>query len=140
RAASRRSHRRRADRCARRRAVDGLFLLRAGRSVTFARHVHGARSYRARTSDGACVRLSRLWGARLTKNGLQEPLPAARAADAGRLGARAVALEATRRLACSRGGRSPQPHRPILLALPLAVLAVFGRAISELFFLGGLLW
>ena len=43
--ATRRARRDRTDRCARRRLVHGLFVLRTGRSAALARHVHGSRSY-----------------------------------------------------------------------------------------------
>ena len=52
-----------------------------------ARHLHDPRPYRARPTHGPALRLSRLLGARLAQDGLQGPLPAAGAADAGRLDA-----------------------------------------------------
>src|SRR5262249_48368156 len=57
------------------------------------------RPHRARAPDGTRLRLSRLLGARLAQDGLQGPLPAAGAPDAGRLGARG---ELTRR--AGKGG------------------------------------
>ena len=42
-----------------------------------ARHLHDPRSHLTRAADGPALRLSRLLGARLAQDGLQEPLPAA---------------------------------------------------------------
>ena len=50
-----------------------------------ARHLHDPRPYRAREAHGPALRLSRLLGLRLAQDGLQGALPAAGAADAGRL-------------------------------------------------------
>src|SRR5262249_32331022 len=79
--------RRRPDRRAQRRAVDGLFLLRRKRGVAFARHIDDPRSYYSRPADGACLRLPWVLGARLAQDGLQGPLPPAGATQARRLGA-----------------------------------------------------
>jgi hypothetical protein len=60
----------------------------AARSLgTFMVLDHIARAQRM----GLGLRLSRLLGARLAQDGLQEPLPAAGTADAGRLGAGGIA-------------------------------------------------
>ena len=52
-----------------------------------ARHLHDPRPHRARQAHGPALRLSRLLGQRLAQDGLQGALPAAGAADAGRLDA-----------------------------------------------------
>ena len=52
-----------ADRCAQRRAVDGLFVFRSGSRRPLARHLHDPRPHRARQGDGPALRLSRLLGA-----------------------------------------------------------------------------
>ena len=52
-----------------------------------ARHLHDPRPYRSRQAHGPALRLSRLLGQRLAQDGLQGALPAAGAADAGRLDA-----------------------------------------------------
>ena len=51
-----------ADRRARRRAVDGLFVLRSRGGRPLARHLHDPRPYRARAAHGPALRLSRLLG------------------------------------------------------------------------------
>ena len=71
---------------------DGLSMVYSffdpGRERPLARHLHDPRPHRARQAHGPGLCLSGLLGERLAQDGLQEPLPAAGAADARRLGAR----------------------------------------------------
>src|SRR4029079_10075862 len=76
-----------ADRRAERRALDGLLVLRSRGRRPLARHLYDPRPYRTRPAHGPALRLSRLLGQRLAQDGLQGALPAAGAADAGRLDA-----------------------------------------------------
>ncbi|MGY4504541.1 hypothetical protein ACVWYH_008498 [Bradyrhizobium sp. GM24.11] len=76
------------NRCAQRRPVDGLFVLRAGPGQPLDGHLHDPRPHRARPPARPALRLSRLLDRGLEEDGLQGPLPAAAAPRAIRLAAR----------------------------------------------------